>query len=97
MELKHTVLRSLLFFSSRFNAASGRRLARQASMPSKSVLDQGQQRQQQEATSSQSTAAPPARRPIMRSATSAKDTILAWIQEQVNHYDVSGSGVACFY
>ena len=94
MELKLTVLSSLLFFSSRFNAASGSRLARQASMPSKSVLNQGQQ---QEVVSPQSPAAAPARRPIMRSATSAKDTILAWIQQQVNHYDVSESSVACFY
>ena len=31
----------------------------------------------------------PSRRPIMRSATSAKETILAWVQAQVNHYDVS--------
>ena len=30
-------------------------------------------------------------RPIMRSATSAKETILAWVQAQVNHYDVSQS------
>ncbi len=30
-----------------------------------------------------------ARTTVVRSATSAKDTILAWVQQTVNHYQVS--------
>ena len=86
---------SLSLFSSRFNAASGSRLARQASMPSKSVLlgNQGGGGGGGGGGPDQE-AAPPARRPIMRSATSAKETILAWVQAQVNHYDVSRSRIS---
>ena len=81
----------LSFCSSRFSEAAssgggggtgggGVRLARQASMPMRSFLPASSGSDQQSAK--------PAR-PVMRSATSAKETILAWVQQQVNHYDVS--------
>ncbi len=33
---------------------------------------------------------------VVRSATSAKDTILAWVQQTVNHYNVSCNEVSFF-
>ena len=59
-------------------------------MPSKSVL-LGNQGGTGGGTGGggQEAAKASSRRPIMRSATSAKETILAWVQAQVNHYDVS--------
>ena len=59
-------------------------------MPSKSVLlgNQGGNGGGTGGGGQEETKAP-SRRPIMRSATSAKETILAWVQAQVNHYDVS--------
>jgi len=32
------------------------------------------------------------RTPVVRSATSAKDTILAWVQQSINHYEVIFNG-----
>ena len=60
-------------------------------MPSKSVLlgNQGGTGGGGVGPGGQEAAKTPSRRPIMRSATSAKETILAWVQAQVNHYDVS--------
>ena len=60
-------------------------------MPSKSVLlgNQGGTGSGTVGGGQEEAAKAPSRRPIMRSATSAKETILAWVQAQVNHYDVS--------
>ena len=60
-------------------------------MPSKSVLlgNQGGTGGGTGGGGQEEAAKAPSRRPIMRSATSAKETILAWVQAQVNHYDVS--------
>jgi hypothetical protein len=44
--------------------------------------------QEQQGGSSATAVVP--RAGVVRSATSAKETILAWVQQQVNHYNVSG-------